>query len=1031
MLPFKYLVQQVHQATTHSANEAQLRDRLEHALEAACLSVKAPWSPYSLDTYLPVHGGSSRFADAIHGAVVIEYEPPRSFRGRTGAQFAHACRQAEDYVGRLSMIEGRPIAEYHLVVWDGESIAFGRHNGTTATWDTLVAFDEVSAGRLVNAIRENGCPLVSEAVLAQHAGPASKVGAALIPVLFDALVEAESAAPATKTTLLFAEWKRLFGQVVGIGDGHLRTFVAKQARAHGAGYDENTPAYLFALNTYIALLAKAVAARALEGAAEDVLDQAVPLRDRIASLEDGTLFLNAGLLNMVTGDFFSWYASDAAWPEFEPHVEAVLQRLADIDFNITRKSAHATRDLFKGIYESCVPRELRHALGEFYTPDWLAEHGLNLLDWTPDCSLLDPTCGSGTFLLEALRRRISAMQGDAASPSATALLAGLYGTDLNPLAVLAAKASLAVFVVRYRRPGEQIRLPVYLADAINTTTVEAGMFAHKLQTERGVKRFVLPRRMVEASDFFQMMGWLQARIDEDERADAICSRFRRDYPEAAIGEDEWEAISTTIGTVVDLHNIGWDGIWCSILANRFAAGAIANVSHVCGNPPWVKWSHLPRDYAAFIKSRCDAIGVFSEDTWVGGIEADISTVITYETIDRYLAEGGKLGFFITGTVFSNESSEGFRKFSLHQGRVRCAVERVEDYRAIRPFDGVTNHPTFLVLRRGGATRYPVDYSVWEWNDGVRTLHTASDFTRACSVRKLIAKPVPGGARNDCRPWLIGTRRDLADVVKVFRRNGKPPEARKGVTTDRNGIFWVDVLEVRGGRARIRNRNEIGRTKGIPRRNGEVEAEHVFPLLRGQDLTPFKAVPSGHILVPQRGMHGDIALPVHSPLAYAFLKRFKTMLGIRSSLRRFQKGQPWWSLWSTGAYTFAAHKVAWREMAGGAFFAAYVGKVTDSELGRKVVIPDHKVYFITCRSAAEAHFIVGFLNSPLVAKAINAYASPLSLGTSVAEYIGIPDYDAGNPHHVELSRFSAKLAKRAAPPGDRDYAEIDRLTKRML
>lgn len=1010
-----------------------MRAGLEQALKDACTSVEAPWSPYSLDTYLPVRGGSSRYADAIHGAVIIEYEPPRSFRGRVGAQFNHACQQVEEYAGRLCMIEGREISEYHLVVWDGESIAFGRSCGTTANWESLVPFDENAAERLINAIADNGRPLVSEVVLAQRAGPASEVGTSFIPVLFEALIKAESLKPATKTTLLFAEWKRLFGQVVGIGDGPLRTYVEKQSKASGANYNANTPAYLFALNTYIAILAKAVAARALEGAAEDILDTSTSLKDRIASLEDGTLFLHAGLQNMVTGDFFSWYVGDQMWPLFEPQIERVLQRLADIDFDVSRKSARATRDLFKGIYESCVPRELRHALGEFYTPDWLAEHGLNVLGWKPSNAMLDPTCGSGTFILEALRRRIEAIPQSLAPPSASGLLANLYGTDLNPLAVLAAKASLAVFVARYRQPGEQIRLPVYLADAINTTHAKAGMFVHDLQTERGTKQFVLPQQMVEADDFFQMMGWLQARIDEDIDSASICDRFQQKFAHAASNDNEWNAIGTTVETIVELHNIGWNGIWCSILANRFAAGAIKDISHVCGNPPWVKWSHLPRDYAAFIKPRCDAIGVFSEDNWVGGIESDISTVITYETIDRYLADGGKLGFFITGTVFANESSEGFRKFSLHHGRVQCSVERVEDFRTIKPFDGVSNHPTFLVIKRGETTRYPVDYYLWEWNnqDVDKSPRTAAEFMQNSTARRLIAKPVPGGAKDDCRPWIIGTKQDLTNAEKVFRRSGIPLEARKGVTTDRNGIYWVNVLGVRGNLAQIRNCHDIGRTKGIPQRTGEVETEHIFPLLRGQDVTPFKAVPSGYILVPQRGMHGDPELADHSPMTYAFLKRFKTMLELRSSLKRFQKGQPWYSLWSTGAYTFAAHKVAWREMAGGKFFAAYVGQANDAMFGNKVIIPDHKIYFITCKSAVEAHFVVGFLNSSLVRNAINAYASPLSLGTSVADYIGIPDYDPNNSNHVALSKLSAKLAKRASGPSEKDYFELDRITNLVL
>jgi len=135
----------------------------------------------------------------------------------------------------------------------------------------------------------------------------------------------------------------------------------------------------------------------------------------------------------------------------------------------------------------------------------------------------------------------------------------------------------------------------------------------------------------------------------------------------------------TVEILVDLKRQGWDGIWCSLLADRFAAGAIPPSTHICGNPPWVKWSHLPPEYAAFIKPRCLSLGVFSQDVWVGGIESDISTVITYESIEKWLAPNGVLAFFITGTVFTNPSSQGFRRFKLRNSAVSVRVERVEDF----------------------------------------------------------------------------------------------------------------------------------------------------------------------------------------------------------------------------------------------------------------------------------------------------------------------------------------------------------------
>jgi hypothetical protein len=122
-----------------------------------------------------------------------------------------------------------------------------------------------------------------------------------------------------------------------------------------------------------------------------------------------------------------------------------------------------------------APRGLRHALGEFYTPDWLAAHALDEIGWQPTQTLLDPTCGTGTFVLEGLRRRLAAAGPD---DDAATLLNGLYGMDLNPLAVLAARASLVVFLARRLRPEAPVQLPVYLADAVTVnparrTTVTA------------------------------------------------------------------------------------------------------------------------------------------------------------------------------------------------------------------------------------------------------------------------------------------------------------------------------------------------------------------------------------------------------------------------------------------------------------------------------------------------------------------------------------------------------------------------------
>ena len=63
-------------------------------------------------------------------------------------------------------------------------------------------------------------------------------------------------------------------------------------------------------------------------------------------------------------------------------------------------------DVLRDLYQRLVPARVRGALGEFLTPPWLAEACLQRLEalGAPLTTgrVLDPTCGTGTFLLPIL-----------------------------------------------------------------------------------------------------------------------------------------------------------------------------------------------------------------------------------------------------------------------------------------------------------------------------------------------------------------------------------------------------------------------------------------------------------------------------------------------------------------------------------------------------------------------------------------------------------------------------------------------------
>ncbi len=641
-------------------------------------------------------------------------------------------------------------------------------------------------------------------------------------------------------------------------------------------HDAPDPARLFALHTVVALAARVAVAAALPGLRHRLSEPA-----RLRWLHEGSVFAEAGLANFpgVT-PYDAMVESEAA--------EALEALITDLAFE------PATPDL----YQRLVPSALRRALGEVYTPRRLVAHALDRIGWRPHDELLDPTCGSGVFLFEALSRRL------AAGVAPEGLLSGLYGLDINPLAVLTAKAALAVGLGPFLDPALPVALPV------------------------------------------------------------------------------WE------GSVFDYSG----------------AITIPRVGFIAGNPPWVKASRLPPAQAALLKPLCASLGLSGDDHYVGGIEIDVAALVTVTALSRWLKPGGRLGFYLTASLFSTAAGQGFRRFTVPEAVGPCRVLGVDDFKAQAHFEFVTVHAALLLLEVGRApTCWPVPYRV---------------HTRDGRVRDLLAAPAPGSVDG---PWLKGTAEQHALWRRLF--DGAAPaayRARKGVTTDRNGIYFVSAMKSGAGLVRVRNDPALGRTPNLPRVEAEIESTHVFPLLRGRGLRAFHIAPDPELwmIVAQRGMHGCPDLPLSAPRTFAYFQAFEGELRRRGSFRRYQAKQPYWSTWSTGPYSFSPWKVLWREISS-RFAAAYLGPVACPVLGLKVAIADHKLYFVAVETEDEAAYLTGLLNSPAIVDAITAYAAALSLGAGVVETLRLPKFDPADPRHCRVAALARTITGRggAVLPGE--------------
>ncbi len=135
-------------------------------------------------------------------------------------------------------------------------------------------------------------------------------------------------------------------------------------------------------------------------------------------------------------------------------------------------------DLFGNLYAHLLPAAARKQLGEFYTPAWLADHLLDFVGFDGAVAndsrvrVLDPACGSGTFLLAAARRLLKA----GLPPEQIAY--NVAGFDLNPLAVLMSTANLAMTLAPRDGAAEIAKPPQIIChDSIRNISPQDGVNA--------------------------------------------------------------------------------------------------------------------------------------------------------------------------------------------------------------------------------------------------------------------------------------------------------------------------------------------------------------------------------------------------------------------------------------------------------------------------------------------------------------------------------------------------------------------------
>jgi hypothetical protein len=743
----------------------------------------------------------------------------------------------------------------------------------------------------------------------------------LINLLYNSLSTTE------KAITDFQQWKTDFTAIHGLLDSQRKLDIGGLCATYQIDCDNQDDIFklVFCLETYYTIVLRLLAFK-------------VVFKDTQITTQifDKDYFLQKGIQNYTCKDYFNWFLA----------IPTIENELNEIE--ISKYLENSETDFIKEIFEAVFPSPVRHAMGEFYTPDWLANFTIQTLTENDELAhqknYLDPTCGSGTFIFNVIKQF--------QKKSNNQIFKQVFGIDLNPVSVLAAKTNYLILYAQCFDFSEKepLQIPVFYADAIQAK------FENKM----------------------------------------IFSDFVNEY-----------------------ENI-----------------TIPKVDYLVGNPPWVNWEYLPTDYKLRTAYLWQYYNLFAvKGLEAGFIKEDISVLLTYVALDKYLKDDGKLGFVVKETLFKSiKQGEGFRKFKIFPTNIPVNPYRVDDLTLFKPFKDVVNRTALLFIQKGEAVKYPTSYVVWQPLNGKRTFENNFNIKQLCKYIEFVPKKAqPADAKKLNSGWITVETKNLDKTNLILGKSDYL--ARTGTFTGgANGIFWLNILEKNNDLLVVQNITERAKNK-MKTVKTELETEFVFPFLTGNDLEFWQYSYSKYTLCPHTAESKmypiDLKILGNYPKTLEYFESFKTELQDRKGFTTFDKHiqlANYYAIQRIGGYTFAPYKVAWRYICK-EFRPAVIEYADDKYVGKKNIIPNEKIIFVGLHDRQEAYYLCGLLSSTLYRQTIENYMIGTQITPSIISRLNLPKFDKNNEFHLKISELCQN--GHFAENKEVFISEIDVIVENML
>jgi len=757
-----------------------------------------------------------------------------------------------------------------------------------------------------------------------------------------------------------------------------------------------------------------------------------PAAISVVDLLSGGTFRQAGIYNVVEEDFFDWPGKNNSGEEF---VESLVRELAQFDWD------DVAHDVLKVLYESVIDATVRKNLGEYYTPDWLAERMVAKAVQNPlEQRVMDPACGSGTFLFHAIRSFLTASdEAGMSNRDALSLLEDrVFGMDIHPVSAVLARVTYLLAIGRDRLADRNtLTVPVYLGDSMQWTR-SAGSFANSdinIEVDSPDLASAVSTTHEALFNFSEVLTFPMSSIDNPGHFDRLVNDLAeraQTYTDSDSSIPSIESLLSshgvtvpadrntykrTFATLCELNASDRDHIWAYFVRNQIRplwfSSPDRRVDVLVGNPPWVAYRFMTQSMQAQFKALAAGRNV-----WHGGRltpTQDLVALFIARTIEQFLRANGAFAFVTPLGVLSRMQFEGFRKGrwaqDLSDGHgsrqsVFAAFETPWDLKDVRPAIFPVPAAVLFGTKSGAAVSLPSETLALSGNphdivEAIGSITALSGDTASVS---------PYGRRAAQGPTVV------PHFMFFVRELPPSPLGRTHGTTDVSSS---------------RSTQEKMPWKGLPSVTGPVEERFLRTVHSGQTLAPFRPMePSLAVFPVNEGVLLDVKAMERFPL---LAQRWAEL----ESLFDANKGKSKLDLINRLNF----QKDFARQLPVSPFRLVYTtsgNRLAAAVLDDTEALVNNRLYWLPVATRNEGRYLEAILNSGPFGAVVGKLQGVGLFGPrdfhSLPWRIPIAQYDEANQLHVELAELAAEaeqIATNVALPSGLSFTEVRKRVRKSL